>query len=109
MTHDPRLINGAILAGGAASRFGGRPKGLEVVGGERVVDRLAGVMREALGQAPVLIANDPGAARWDTGLRIEGDVLPGYGALGGSTPPWRGPPRRWSRSRGTCRSSTRRW
>ena len=83
MTHDPRLINGAILAGGAASRFGGRPKGLEVVGGERVVERVAGVMREALGQAPVLIANDPGAARWDTGLRIESDVLPGYGALGG--------------------------
>ncbi|HET9604975.1 MAG TPA: molybdenum cofactor guanylyltransferase [Gemmatimonadales bacterium] len=83
MTHARNLVKGAILAGGAASRFGGRPKGLEVVGGERVVDRLAGVMREALGKPPVLIANDPGAVRWDTGLRIETDVLPGYGALGG--------------------------
>ncbi|HET8634420.1 MAG TPA: molybdenum cofactor guanylyltransferase [Gemmatimonadales bacterium] len=83
MTHDPRPIQGAILAGGAASRFGGRPKGLEVVGGERVVDRLAGVMRDALGQLPILIANDPEAAHWNTGLRIAPDVLPGFGALGG--------------------------
>ena len=83
MTHARNLVKGAILAGGAASRFGGRPKGLEVVGGERVVDRLASVMRKALGQPPILIANDPEAARWDTGLRIAPDVLPGYGALGG--------------------------
>ena len=40
-------------------------------------------MQEALGQPPVLIANDPDAASWGTGLRIECDVLPGYGALGG--------------------------
>lgn len=83
MTHDPRALQGAILAGGAASRFGGRPKGLEVVGGERIVDRLAGVLTEALGEPPVLIANDPDAARWNTGLRIAPDALPGCGALGG--------------------------
>lgn len=83
MTHARNLVKGAILAGGAASRFGGRPKGLEMVGGERVVDRLAHVMHEALGHAPLLIANDPEAARWDTGLRIAPDVLPGFGALGG--------------------------
>ncbi|HET7604071.1 MAG TPA: molybdenum cofactor guanylyltransferase [Gemmatimonadales bacterium] len=83
MTHDPRPIQGAILAGGAASRFGGRPKGLEVVGGVRVVDRLASVIHEALGHAPILIANDPEAAHWDTGLRVAPDVLPGFGALGG--------------------------
>ncbi len=53
------------------------------MGGQRVVDRLAAVMREALGEPPVLIANDPDAASWKTGLRIETDVLPGYGALGG--------------------------
>lgn len=83
MTHARNLVKGAILAGGAASRFGGRPKGLEVVGGERVLDRLARVMREALGQPPILIANDPEAVHWNTGLRITPDVLPGFGALGG--------------------------
>ncbi len=79
----PAVVQGAILAGGGATRFGGRPKGLESVGGERVVDRLAGVMRDALGQLPILIANDPDAVHWNTGLRIAADVMPGFGALGG--------------------------
>ena len=37
----------AILAGGAASRFGGRPKGLELVGGVRIIDRVARGLRSA--------------------------------------------------------------
>lgn len=72
-----------ILAGGGATRFGGRPKGLEPVGGMRILDRLVGVCEEAFGTAPILVANDPEAPRWRPGLTTVPDLLPGMGALGG--------------------------
>lgn len=76
-------MRGAILAGGAASRFGGQPKGLEVVGGQRILDRLVDVMVDAFGAPPLLVANAPEAASWRTDLRVVPDVQPGLGALGG--------------------------
>ena len=76
-------VAGAILAGGGARRYGGKPKGLERVGGERIVDRLARVFEEGLGSAPLLVANAPDADDWDTGLRIARDLRPGAGSLGG--------------------------
>jgi molybdopterin-guanine dinucleotide biosynthesis protein A len=78
-----KRVRGAILAGGGATRFGGRPKGLEVVGGERILDRLARVMTEALGEPPLLVANAPDASSWRPDLRTVSDSKPGYGALGG--------------------------
>jgi molybdopterin-guanine dinucleotide biosynthesis protein A len=76
-------VRGAILAGGGATRFGGNPKGLERVGGERILDRLAGAMRDALGTPPLLVANAPEAAHWRSDLRVVADLRPGLGALGG--------------------------
>jgi molybdopterin-guanine dinucleotide biosynthesis protein A len=76
-------VRGAILAGGGATRFGGRPKGLELVGGERILDRLAREMREALGVAPLLVANAPEASGWRPDLRVVSDLRPGLGSLGG--------------------------
>jgi len=76
-------VRGAVLAGGGATRFGGRPKGLEVVGGERILDRLVRTFTDALGEPPLLVANDPAAAGWHPGLRVTADVRPGLGALGG--------------------------
>jgi molybdopterin-guanine dinucleotide biosynthesis protein A len=76
-------VHGAILAGGGATRFGGKPKGLEVVGGERILDRLARVMTAALGEPPVLVANAPDAGSWRPDLRTVPDARPGFGALGG--------------------------
>ena len=76
-------VGGAILAGGGATRFGGRPKGLEIVGGERILDRLARVMTAALGEAPLLVANAPDASAWRPDLRTVSDVRHGFGALGG--------------------------
>lgn len=78
-----RGVRGVILAGGQASRFGGQPKGLEEVGGARIVDRLAAMLHQVLGLPPFLVANDPGAAGWDTGLDIVADARPGTGTLGG--------------------------
>ncbi len=73
---------GVILAGGQASRYGGRPKGLERVQGARVIDRVADVLRVKT-DSLLLIANDPGAADWLPGVRVASDVRPGIGSLGG--------------------------
>ena len=76
-------MNGAIVAGGLATRFGGRPKGLEQVHGVRILDRLVDVFVAAFGEPPVLIANVPDAPGWHPGLRTVRDVIPSLGALGG--------------------------
>lgn len=80
---DGPSMRSAILAGGAASRFGGKPKGLERVGGERIVDRLVARMKAATGELPTLIANAEDAGTWVAGLRVVSDPRPHCGALGG--------------------------
>lgn len=72
-----------ILAGGNASRFGGIPKGLEPIGGIRILDRLVDSFRTAFGTLPLLIANDPDARSWRPDLETIPDLQPGLGALGG--------------------------
>lgn len=79
----PPPVRGAILAGGGATRYGGRPKGLERVGGVRILDRLATAFVEALGAPPLLVANDPAAPGWRPDLAVVPDLRPGAGALGG--------------------------
>ncbi|MEP7088123.1 MAG: molybdenum cofactor guanylyltransferase [Gemmatimonadota bacterium] len=77
-----KACTGVILAGGHSSRYGGKPKGLERVDGERVIDRVA----KALGGATdslLLIANDPAASSWLPDIRVAGDVRPDIGSLGG--------------------------
>jgi molybdenum cofactor guanylyltransferase len=76
-------VRGAILAGGGATRFGGVPKGLELVGGRRILDRLVDAFVAALGELPLLIANLPEAGSWRPDLRVVPDLKPGLGALGG--------------------------
>lgn len=76
-------IRSAVLAGGASSRFGGKPKGLERVGGERILDRVVHSIQDAVGTLPVLIANAPEAVGWRHDLTVTPDVLPNRGSLGG--------------------------
>ena len=73
---------GVILAGGAASRYGGRPKGLERVGGRRVIDRVADALRASSDEL-MLIANDPDAFDWVPGIPVAADVRTNCGSLGG--------------------------
>ncbi|GLC24283.1 molybdenum cofactor guanylyltransferase [Roseisolibacter agri] len=73
---------GVILAGGRASRFGGRPKGLETLGGARIVDRVAAALRAACDPL-LLVAHAPDAGDWLPGVRVVGDVHRDMGALGG--------------------------
>lgn len=73
---------GVILAGGGASRYGGRPKGLEQVRGERMIDKVASALREA-SEDLLLIANAPEAHDWLPTVPTFADLRTGEGALGG--------------------------
>ena len=73
---------GVILAGGAASRYGGLPKGLERVGGKRLIDRVAEALLEVTDDL-LLVANSPDAADWLPGVRLGADIVPNAGGLGG--------------------------
>jgi len=72
-----------VLAGGAARRYSGRPKGLVEVGGRRILDRVVDAVRAVTGEPPLLVANAPDAASWRPDLRTVPDVRPGCGSLGG--------------------------
>ncbi len=76
-------MRGAVLAGGAARRYGGVPKGLLEVGGRRILDRVVQAVAGATGEPPLLVANDPRASTWRPELRTLPDVRPGCGSLGG--------------------------
>jgi len=73
---------GAIIAGGRATRFGGVAKGLERVGGVRMIDRVAAALRDACDEL-IIVANDPAASEWIPGIRSVPDLRPGSGPLGG--------------------------
>jgi molybdopterin-guanine dinucleotide biosynthesis protein A len=73
---------GAILAGGRATRFGGVAKGLERVGGQRIIDRVAAALNEACDDL-IILSNDAASAGWLPGTRIVADVRQGAGSLGG--------------------------
>lgn len=76
-------MRGAVLAGGAARRYGGRPKGLLEVGGRRILDRVADAVAVVTGASPLLVANAPDAPAWRPDLTTVPDLRPGCGSLGG--------------------------
>src|SRR2546425_7096213 len=69
-------MRGAVLAGGAASRYGGVPKGLLAVGGRRILDRVVESVQAVTGALPLLIANAPGASAWRLDLQTIPDARP---------------------------------
>ena len=73
---------GVVLAGGAASRYGGLPKGLERVDGRRIIDRVADALSNATDDL-LLVANHADAASWLPGVPVQHDLVPGAGGLGG--------------------------
>jgi len=63
--------------------MGGAPKGLSIIGGQRILDRLIDLSREAFGSPPLLVTDLPDARSWTSGpLRIAPDRRPGAATLG---------------------------
>ncbi len=75
-----RNVLGAIIAGGASSRYGS-PKALARVGGIPIVERVRRVMTSVVPDV-VMIANHNEIAR-AVKLPWRSDTIPGAGALGG--------------------------
>src|SRR4051812_8964372 len=71
---------GAILAGGASRRFGS-PKGLAMVCGRTIVERVRDSLVAALGEA-VLVTREPGVYG-APGIRSRPDLQPGAGPVAG--------------------------
>jgi molybdenum cofactor guanylyltransferase len=80
---DPPIpeCTGALVAGGKATRMGGRPKGLLRVGGEPVAARSLRIFGELFAGAMV-VANDP-APYAALGAPVVPDAISGKGAPGG--------------------------
>jgi molybdopterin-guanine dinucleotide biosynthesis protein A len=76
-------VRGAVLAGGAARRYGGRPKGLIELGGTRILDRVVDAVAAVIGAAPLLVANALEGPTWRPDLRTIADARPNCGSLGG--------------------------
>jgi molybdenum cofactor guanylyltransferase len=75
-------VTGAIVAGGANERFGGEPKGLRLVGGVRILDRVASALRTVTSDL-VVIANAPEAERWLAGVPVRQDTRRERGSIVG--------------------------
>jgi molybdopterin-guanine dinucleotide biosynthesis protein A len=69
------------MAGGLATRMGGRPKSFLTVGGRRIIDRQLEVLRPRFAEIFV-VANDVDAYR-ELGLPVFPDVVARSGPLGG--------------------------
>lgn len=78
----PTRCTGAVLAGGAGTRLGGRAKGLLEVGGQRLIDRVVVALRGAADDL-LVVANDSAAADWVNGDRVVGDLRKERGSLVG--------------------------
>ncbi len=76
-------IAAAILAGGQASRLGGRAKALLPLGGARIIDYQIAALRGAVGTGEVFIVSNDAAVYAPLGLRVAADRVSGAGALGG--------------------------
>jgi len=75
-------ITGAIVAGGASSRFGGQAKGLLRVGGQRIIDRIAGALRPVV-DAIAIVGKAPEANSWLDGAVVWRDESNERGSIVG--------------------------
>ena len=74
-------IAAAIIAGGAARRFGGRDKSRLVIEGGPIIVRQVDLLQRVASE--VVIIGSPSYRFADLGLAVHPDVLPGLGVIGG--------------------------
>jgi len=74
-------ITGVIQAGGRSARMGGRPKALMELGGRRIIDRVAHVVRQVADDL-LIVTNTPELYAF-LGLPMVPDAFPDHGSLGG--------------------------
>ena len=72
------MLTAAILAGGRATRFGGRDKSALVIEGRTIFDRQMSELSQIAGEILFVRAEDP-----RPGVRMVADLMPGCGPLGG--------------------------
>ena len=77
-------VSGVILAGGASRRLG-RNKALERIGGQTLIERVAGSIAPVSAEVIVVVASPAQAAALPlpAGVRVVSDLYPGCGSLGG--------------------------
>ncbi len=73
---------GAIVAGGASARFGGAPKGLQMVGGRRIIDRVRDALLAVTSEL-ILLSNADDAEYWLPDVTVVRDERPERGSLVG--------------------------
>ncbi len=82
-SHKAARIAGAILAGGSAARYGGRPKGLlRLADGRTVIERELAEIRAAGVENVVIVANEP-ELYGTPGAAVIPDLRRGMGPLAG--------------------------
>jgi molybdopterin-guanine dinucleotide biosynthesis protein A len=74
-------VTGVIQAGGKSTRMGGQPKALLPLGGQRIIERVVGVVRVVTDDL-LLVTNTPELYA-DLHLPMVADVFPDHGSLGG--------------------------
>src|SRR5215204_553972 len=75
------MVSAAILAGGRATRFGGRDKSALVVGGRSILDRQVEELAQVADDVMLVVGEEAPSPRSD--LRLVRDRVSGYGPLGG--------------------------
>src|SRR5690349_1567434 len=79
------MRSAAILAGGRATRFGGRDKSALLVGGRRIVERQVAELSSVVDDIMIVVGAQHGARAFQASdrVRVIADVVPGCGPLGG--------------------------
>jgi molybdopterin-guanine dinucleotide biosynthesis protein A len=74
-------VTGVIQAGGKSTRMGGEPKALIELGGRRLIERVAAVVRQVADDL-LIVTNTPGLYQF-LDVPMVPDAFPDHGSLGG--------------------------
>ncbi len=74
-------MTGIVLAGGQGRRMGNQPKAWLNIGGQPLIFRILDRLREVFSE--LLVVARHSTAIGEIGVRVIGDLYPGYGPLGG--------------------------